>query len=72
MQKIRDYIDRFFSCKKKNRYYSLSSDDLVTFARAIRSEEGNNWFYAVLMLFNYGYVKGYRACESEMKKGGAA
>lgn len=62
----------FLVARKKNRYYGLSSDELVMFAREIQSAEGNNWFYAVLTLFKYGYVKGYRACESEMKKGGAA
>lgn len=72
MQKIRDYIDRFFKCKTENVDYSLTSSDIILFMREIQSSEGNGLFFAIITLFRYGYVKGYRAAKAEMKKAGVA
>ena len=70
MQKIRDYIDRFFKCKKKNTAYALTSDDAVSFMREFQSADGNGMFRTIITLFEYGYIKGYRAAKAEMKKAG--
>ena len=72
MQKIRDYIDRFFKCKKKNSAYTLTSDDAVSFMREFQSADGNGMFRTIITLFEYGYIKGYRAAKAEMKKAGVA
>ncbi len=72
MQKIRDYIDRFFKCKKKNTTYTLTSDDAVSFMREFQSADGNGMFRTIITLFEYGYIKGYRAAKAEMKKAGVA
>ncbi len=73
MQKIKDYVDRFFKSKEKNYNYTLSSVEMVEFAKGIQSgqPEGiNSLFDIIFLLFNYGYAKGYRAASVEMKKNG--
>ncbi len=70
MQKIRDYIDRFFKTKKMNRNYALTTSEMIAFRQEIT--DANGMFYSIATLFRYGYVKGYRAALAEMKKGGAA
>ncbi len=73
MQKIRAYIDRFFSKTRKNQNYTMRSDELFAFMNEIMdSREPNGAFVAAGTLFDFGYVKGYRAALSEIKKGGAA
>lgn len=72
MQKIKDYIDRFFQKTQKNRNYTMRMDELFVFMKEIlESKDANGAFRAVHTLFDYGYVKGYRAAKAEMKKGGA-
>ncbi len=71
MQKIRDYIDRFFRKTKKNQNYTMKIDELFVFMNEIiDSKDSNGALHAVNLLFNFGYVKGYRAALAEMKKGG--
>lgn len=73
MQRIRDYIDRFFSKTRKNENYTMRSDELFAFMEEIMSSrEPNGAFVAASTLFDFGYVKGYRAAMAEMRKGGAA
>lgn len=73
MQKIRAYIDRFFSKTRKNQNYTMRSDELFAFMNEIMdSREPNGAFVAAGTLSDFGYVKGYRAALSEIKKGGAA
>lgn len=74
MQKIRDYINRFFSKTRKNQNYTMRSDELFAFMNEIMdSREPNGAFAAAGDLFNFGYAKGYRAALAEMKrKGGKA
>lgn len=73
MNKIKSYIDKFFSKTQKNKKYTMKSDEMVIFMNEIaNSRDANGAFYAISTLFNFGYVKGYRAAQAEMKKGGAA
>lgn len=72
MDKIKSYVERFFNSKDKNRNYSLSTDDAITFINEIQGAEGDGLFRAICILYNYGYAKGYRACKAEQKKGARA
>lgn len=73
MDKIRRYIDRFFSKTKKNKNYAMKSDEMFVFMDKITNVgDANEAFRTVCTLFNFGYVKGYRAAQAEIKKGGAA
>lgn len=73
MQKIRDYINRFFGKTKKNQNYTMRSDELFAFMEEIMSSrEPKGAFVVAGTLFDFGYAKGYRAAMAEMKKGGAA
>lgn len=69
MQKIKDYIDRFFKSKKINENYALTTSEMIAFMQEM--SDTNRIFYSIAILFNYGYVKGYRAAKAEAKKGGA-
>ncbi len=69
MEKIRNYIDRFFSKTRKNQNYTMRSDELFAFMEEIMgSIEPNGAFVAAGTLFDFGYEKGYRAAMTEMKK----
>lgn len=73
MEKIGDYINRFFSKTSKNQNYTMRSDELFAFMEEIMSSrEPNGAFVAAGTLFDFGYAKGYRAAMAEMKKGGKA
>lgn len=73
MEKIKSYIDRFFRKTKKNLNYTLKSEEMSVFMETmINSKDADRAFKTATTLFDYGYVKGYRAALSEMKKGGAA
>ncbi len=50
MEKIRNYIDRFFKSK-----HSLTTDDMIAFIKEFQRAYGNGLFYAVASLFRYGY-----------------
>lgn len=71
MEKHKDYVRRFFESRKKSRRYVLTFDDLVVFMEACAQADMNEMFHIVTTLFNFGYVKGYRAAQSEMRNGGA-
>lgn len=68
MQKIKDYIDRFFKSKKMNANYALKTSEVIAFIEEIQSADGNGLFYAISSLFRYGYAKGYQAAKAEMKR----
>lgn len=70
MQKIKDYIDRFFKSKKMDINYSLRIPDTIALIDEIHWADTNRLIDAITTLFKYGYVKGYRAAKAEMKKGG--
>lgn len=73
MDKIKKYVDRFFSKTTKNRHYIMKSDEMFAFMDEITNAgDANDAFRTVCTLFNFGYVKGYRAAQAEIRKGGGA
>lgn len=73
MDKIKKYVERFFSKTRKNQNYTMRSDELFVFVNEIMSSrEPNGAFVTAGTLFNFGYAKGYRAAQAEMKKKGGA
>ncbi len=72
MQKIKDYVDRFFKSKKMDASYALRADEVIMFIKELYYVDGNGVFDVIVILFRYGYAKGYRAAKAEMKKGGVA
>lgn len=71
MDRIRNYIGRFLKTNKMNRAYELSTREMIIFFNEMGNADGNKFCCAICTLFDYGYVKGYRAAMAEMKKGGA-
>ncbi len=72
MDKIKSYIDHFFQREDKNQNYTLSIGDVSTFINEIQGADVNGLFCTILTLFNYGYVKGYRAALAKTRKKGGA
>ncbi len=68
MQKIKDYLNRFFKTKEMSRAYQLSSSEITDVFKELHGADGNKYFDVICTLFNYGYAKGYRACKAEQKK----
>ena len=69
MNKIKNYINRFFDRNKKNERYAFGSTEMRIFIdAAMNAKDANGVFRAVTTIFDYGYVKGYRAAMSEIKK----
>lgn len=73
MDKIKKYVERFFSSTKKNSEYGMSFSEMEHGMEEIfRATDANGAFEIITTFFNFGYAKGYRAALSEIKKGGAA
>lgn len=72
MQKIKDYIDRFFKNKAMDANYALRTCEVVELIKEMHWADTNKLYDAIAALFRYGYAKGYRAAKAEMKKAGAA
>lgn len=72
MQKIKDYIDRFFKNKAMDEHYTLRTSEAVALIDEMRRANANGLYDVIAMLFRFGYVKGYRAAKAEMKKAGGA
>lgn len=70
MEKIERYIEKFFATTKKNIRFGMKLDECQACMQAI--QEGCDALRVTALLFSYGYAKGYKACQAEMKKGGAA
>lgn len=68
MQRIKDYVDRFFKENGRDRNYSLTSSNAIAFVKEIQSASGSELLYVIALLFKYGYAKGYRACKAEQRK----
>lgn len=67
MDKIKMYISNFKKKKNINPYYDMLYGEMLAFVKAIKISSP---FDVMSTLFEFGYVKGYRAALSEMKKGG--
>lgn len=65
MEKINEYIKKFFEKKEKNVRYDMNLREIFTLEEY--AMENKNAAFATT--FNYGYAKGYRAAMAEM--GGA-
>ena len=70
MDKIKKYIARFLKENEMSTRYALHYEEWKALAEhALYSVDRS--LTAIETAFEYGYVKGYRAAMSEMKKGGA-
>lgn len=71
MEKVKKYVARFLERNEMSTRYALHFEELKALAEhAVYNIE--RAATAIVTAFEYGYVKGYRAAMSEMKKGGAA
>ncbi len=68
MEKIRKYVERFKKLHSKNKCYGMYANEVSEIRNAIESKP----FDVIMLIFDYGYARGYRACKAEQKKGGAA
>lgn len=66
MQRIRNYIDRFLKSNKINYRYCIYFGEVCSCIKAFAEKPVDT----ICTVFEYGYVKGYRAAMAEMKKGG--
>lgn len=72
MDKIKKYVERFFSTTKKKSGYGMSFNEMEHgMEEVLRATDANGAFEVITTFFNFGYVKGYRAAMTEIKKGGA-
>lgn len=65
MEKAERYIDGFLKTTGMNRRYDMNAGELLAFSQAARKGDTCN---VVCAVFDYGYAKGYRACQAKMKK----
>ncbi len=72
MENVRKYVEKFFKTTKRNIRYSMSLKEGMEFVNTIRNGDKHDGIFVVSSVFDYGYVKGYKAAIAEMKKGGAA
>lgn len=68
MEKIRKYVNNFFKKHEENIRFTISTKELMSAAHLAQSGQAAQ---AISDIFSFGYAKGYRACQAEMKKGGA-
>lgn len=64
MDRTKNYIQRFYRSVRINRRYSMRASELFDFAEEVSR---HNVCDTICTIFEYGYAKGYRACQSEMK-----
>lgn len=68
MDKIKRYVEDFLKTAKVKEEDQLHTNELDACKKAMAVDP----FRTLCTLFNYGYVKGYRAAVAEMKKEGGA
>lgn len=69
MDKIKKYVERFFKGGRCNPRYEMKYGEVTdVMASIISSRDANQSLPIICTLFNYGYAKGYRAAQAEMKK----
>ena len=68
MQRIKQYTENFFKGKSKNKRYTMSMDDMLSFLVVMHGADVNEILYSGITICNYGYAKGYRACQAEGRK----
>ncbi len=65
MDKVKRYIETFRKNTGMNRRYCMNITELFAFAQKAKGSDVCN---TVCDIFEYGYAKGYRACQAKMKK----
>lgn len=65
MEKIIKYINNFKKHNKMNAHYTMRSGELSVTTDEARTDTSGT----LILLFEFGYVKGYRAALAEMKNG---
>lgn len=69
MEKIKKYVERFRKQTAKNCRYGLKRDEFLDLIHEVKhTEDTQESFDFVTLLFNFGYAKGYRAAKAEKKK----
>jgi hypothetical protein len=69
MEKIKRYIENFQKRHKENVRFSMNLNELFDAVHLVEEGEAAK---VIANIFSYGYAKGYRAAQAEMKQGGAA
>lgn len=64
MERIKKYVDRFLKNSKIKREYDMKTGTLIEIVNNFQCDPCG----ITLLLFRYGYAKGYRACQSEQKR----
>lgn len=67
MDKIEKYVARFFKKNRRNPYYVLYTGEIIKLAVRCGAKLPDT----IVLTFDYGYAKGYRAALAEIRKGGA-
>lgn len=65
MEKIIKYINNFKKHNKMNAHYTMRWDELSVTTDEAKTDTART----LILLFEFGYVKGYRAALAEMKNG---
>lgn len=64
MDRIKKYINKFLKEKKMNKRFSITLNEFFLIKDAIKDNAND----VITTIFEYGYVKGYRAAMAEMKR----
>ena len=67
MSKIEKYVANFLKKHDWHPRYGFYATDIFELGEATERKP----FGTLCLIFDYGYAKGYRAAQAEMKKGGA-
>lgn len=66
MESIKKYVENFKKHNQMNEHYTMRGAELFATIDEVRTDA----FRAVVSLFEFGYAKGYRAAQAEMKQKG--
>ena len=69
MNRIKKYINSFFKTMKRNFRYAISLKECEEVVSEIKKRDEYAGILVVSDVFDFGYVKGYRAALAEMRKG---
>lgn len=64
MEKIRKYVERFNRTTNTNLSHKICTGEIDAFKHAIDASPFEN----LVLLFDYGFAKGYRAAIADQKK----
>lgn len=69
MDKIKRYIENFQKQHEENNRFHMKLNE---FLEAVHLAERGEAKKVIADIFSYGYAKGYRAAQAEIRKGGGA